>query len=159
MSIASDDEFQRLCQAMGYPALADDPRFSDVVSRYANHDELDIIIGEWTSQHDHYDLFHKLQELGIAAGPIMDAAEASADPQLNEHGFFEEVTHPEVGTYRYPGMLWKLSASQLKIRRHAPTLGQDNEYVYKGLLGISDEEYCQLEAEGHIGTEPAPHIP
>jgi crotonobetainyl-CoA:carnitine CoA-transferase CaiB-like acyl-CoA transferase len=43
--------------------------------------------------------------------------------------------------------------------RHAPLLGQDNEYVYKTLLKVSDDEYARLEREGHIGMEYAPHIP
>lgn len=43
--------------------------------------------------------------------------------------------------------------------RRLPQLGKHNEYICKELLGYSDEEYARLEAEGHIGTEPAPHIP
>lgn len=158
LSIASDEEFQALCQAMGMPDLAKDPRFADAVSRYRHQDELNPIIEAWTLRYDHHELFRLLQGLGIAAGPVLDAAECLADPQLNDRGFFEEVTHPEAGTHRYPGMLWKLSETPGRIHRHAPLLGQDNEYVYKTLLGTSDEEYMELEKEGHIGTEYPPEV-
>jgi len=54
---------------------------------------------------------------------------------------------------------WKFSRTPIRIRRPPVRFGGDNEYVYKELLGISDEEYAELEREGHISTEPSPDIP
>ena len=56
-------------------------------------------------------------------------------------------------------MPFKLSATPLHIRKPPANLGEDNEYVYKKLLGYSDDEYAALEREGHIGTEFDPDIP
>ncbi|MEE8313611.1 MAG: hypothetical protein V3R91_04755, partial [Myxococcota bacterium] len=55
------------------------------------------------------------------------------------------------GTHFHPAHNFHLSRTPPQIWRAAPVLGQDNEYVYKQLLGISDEEYAELVAEQHIG--------
>ena len=44
-----------------------------------------------------------------------------------------------------------MTGTPLQVWRAAPTLGQDNDYVYRDLLGVSDEEYAELVDEGHIG--------
>jgi crotonobetainyl-CoA:carnitine CoA-transferase CaiB-like acyl-CoA transferase len=89
----------------------------------------------------------------------MDARDAVTNPHLESRGYFEAVDHPEIGVHRYPGMFFKFSETPLKIRRHAPRLGEDNEYVYKELLQYSDEEYSKFEQDGHIGMDYAPHVP
>ncbi len=58
-----------------------------------------------------------------------------------------------MGTHLYPGMTWKMSKTQGSIRKPPVRLGEDNEYVYKTLLGVSNEEYAELENEEHIGMD------
>jgi crotonobetainyl-CoA:carnitine CoA-transferase CaiB-like acyl-CoA transferase len=95
---------------------------------------------------------------GVAAGAVLDDRDALNDSHLQERGFFQELTHPDAGTHRYPGIMWKMSKTPNAIRTPPYCLGEHNEYVYKQLLGVSDEDYAQLEKEGHIGTEPAPGV-
>ena len=83
----------------------------------------------------------------------VDEAAAMSDPQLHERGFFEVLEHPSCGIHFHPAANFRLSATPPQLWRAAPTLGQDNEYVYKEVLGISDDEYAALIAEQHIGTE------
>ena len=80
------------------------------------------------------------------------------DRQLLDRGFFEWSTQVDAGTHLYPGMLWKMSKTPLGIRKSHVRLGEDNEYVYKQVIGVSDEEYAHLEAEGHIGMDYDPSI-
>ena len=101
---------------------------------------------------------HMLQKEGVAAAPLMNGGDDYSDPHFQEIGVLEEVNHPEAGTHIYPGIAWTQAKTPNRIRRHAPRLGEDNEYVYKELLGVSDEEYAQLEKEGHIGMDFAPHV-
>ena len=82
-----------------------------------------------------------------------------ADPHVEARGFLPEFTDPEVGTHRHVGFLWKMAETPNRIRMPPCHLGYGNDYVYKELLGYSDQEYERLEKEGHIGTEPAPHLP
>jgi len=158
VSIYTEDQWEALCKVMGSPDLSKDQRFSSRERRLQNHDELDKIIEEWTSKRDPSELFHMLQKAGIPAGPIMSEADAFADPQLKRRGFFEKVTQADCGTHLYPGVLWKMSETPGAIRLPPCRLGEHNEYVYKEILGISEEEYAQLENEGHIGEDYAPEV-
>jgi len=155
IAVASDEEWESLCRAMGRPDLVKDERFLDTISRCGHQDELDQIIEQWTSQKDPHSVMLTLQEEGVAAGVVLNDRDALSDPHLKERGFFEELTHPDTGTHRYPGIMWKMSKTPNSIRTRPCCLGEHNEYVYKELLGVSDEEYAQLAKEGHIGTEPA----
>jgi crotonobetainyl-CoA:carnitine CoA-transferase CaiB-like acyl-CoA transferase len=96
-----------------------------------------------------------LQEAGVPAGAVLDPRDQCNDPHVNDRGFLEEIHQEDCGTHRYPGMMWKFTKTPLKVRRPPVRLGEDNEYVYKELLGLSDEEYEDLVDKGHIGTEYA----
>ena len=63
-----------------------------------------------------------------------------------------------MGTYLYPGSAFRLSNTPHVVRRGPVRLGEDNEYVYKQVLGISDAEYEELVKSGQIGMDNAPHI-
>jgi len=153
IAVDSEEEWQGLCRAMGNPAWTAEERFSDAVSRFKNQDALDKLLEEWTKEHDHFALMHILQKEGVPAGPVMDARDCYNDPHLKDRGFFVETTHPEAGTHLYPGLFAKMSGTPLTCRLPSPCLGEHNEYVYKKLLGVSDEEYAELEREQHIGME------
>ncbi|MEE9198894.1 MAG: hypothetical protein V3U26_03755, partial [Dehalococcoidia bacterium] len=66
--------------------------------------------------------------------------------------------HPESGTYLYPGLMWKSTAAPNSLQLPPCLLGEHNEYVYRELLGITEEEYKALEARGHIGMDYPPHV-
>ena len=153
ISVEDDRQWRELCRIIGRPELATAPRFADVLGRNKNHDELDRIIEQWTLRHTHYEVMHLLQEAGIPAGAVMEPGDCLSDPHLEQRGFYETITHPEAGTHPYPGFLWKMSKTPLKVRHPPPCLGEHNEYVYKQLLNVSDEEYDRLEREGHIGRD------
>ncbi len=160
IAVRNDEEWWALCQAMDKPELADDERFADILSRHQNHDELDAIIEEWTKKHDHIAAMHLLQDAGVPAGALLNAREAFYDPDLNDRGVFEKITHPEAGDLTLVGMAWKLSKSPGSIRKPAPCLGEHNHYVLGELLGLSDAEIEELEKEHVIGYEPvAPPLP
>ena len=158
ITIRTDEEWEGFCRALGYPEWTADGRFSDTLSRWHNHDDLDRHIEAWTSQHGHFDVMYTLQKEGVAAGPVEHPDDAYADPQMKERGFFEELTHPECGTHLYPGMPWRMANTPNRIRRPPPCLGEDNEYVYKQVIGVTDKEYAELEREGHIGMDFVPDL-
>ena len=98
----------------------------------------------------------RLQKEGVPAGPIIFEDDAYTDPHLAERAFFQEVTHAECGTHMYPTYGYRMSRTPNSIRRGPVRLGEDNQYVYKDVLGVGDDEYRELEAEGHIGRAYAP---
>ena len=74
-----------------------------------------------------------------------------------DRGFFEFVHNPpELGLRPkgYIGRAWKFSASETKIKGPAPRLGEANEYVLKGLLGVDQVSIDRLSADSIIGNTP-----
>jgi crotonobetainyl-CoA:carnitine CoA-transferase CaiB-like acyl-CoA transferase len=152
LAVATDAEWQRLCHALGDPAWATHPQFSTLAGRLQHQDTLDQHLATWTSTQDARAAMEYLQTHGIAAGMVFFESDAYDDAQLNSRGFFETVTHRECGTHRYPGMLWKMSKTPGMIRSPACCLGEHNDYVYRELLGMSDEAIERLRQAGHIGA-------
>ena len=88
----------------------------------------------------------------------MNQADAFADPHIKSREFFREAYQEDCGTHLYPGPLYKMSETPLGIHRGPVMFGQDNEYVYRELLGYSSGEYEQFVAAGHVGTDYAPGV-
>jgi crotonobetainyl-CoA:carnitine CoA-transferase CaiB-like acyl-CoA transferase len=154
ITVSSDGEWGRFCQAMGDPAWSRRPKFSDALSRYENRDELDRLIEKWTMQRDKREVMQILQQANVAAAPVLNYGEVLSDPHIEARGFFETVTRPVTGTHPYPGFPAKLSQTPVHIRKPAPTLGQDNEYILKKYLGMKKKEIAKLAEEEIIGTKP-----
>jgi crotonobetainyl-CoA:carnitine CoA-transferase CaiB-like acyl-CoA transferase len=152
LTVCDDADWPALCRLLERPDLANDATLATAGGRMRRHDELDAAIGAWTAKHDRRWLFESLQAAGIPAAPVLDAREAWDDPQLVERGFFERVSHPAIGDYPWPGMLYRMPGTPLSIRCTPATLGEANEYVYRELLGLGDREWEELLASGMIAT-------
>ena len=156
--VTTDQEWKGLCNAMGNPAWCEDEKFADSRARYLDQEALDELISEWTAQHDPYALMYLLQREGVPAGPVMDARDCAVDPHLRDRAVFEPLTQEDCGTHLYPTVPWKFTRTPLHLSLPPCRLGGDNEYVYKTLLRVSDEEYEKLLKEGHIGMDFIPEI-
>ena len=156
ISVGSDEEWESLIQAMGRPAWASDRKYSHVLGRWRCQEEIDAHIGEWTQGLTSREVMERLQAAGVPAGMVHNTAQAHEDPQLKALGFFQEVTHAEAGTHRYPGIMGQISCFPNSIRRPAPCLGEHNEYVYRELMGMSAKRYGELEELGQIGEDYLP---
>jgi len=150
IAVATDEEWQALCQAIDAPELASDPWFSSAEGRLKNQEEIDSLVTRWTLGHTHYEATEILQRAGIAAFPSLSREELACDPHLLERGAFVEVAHPEAGVNTFLAPPWRLSATPAEITRHAPLFGEDNEYVFCELLGMPLEEFATLVGEGII---------
>ena len=153
ITITDDSEWEKLSSLIGEGELSKKHDYDNVAKRRMNHDLIDEQISKWTINQDSIELMNTLQNNGIPAGAVMNEKDAFEDPHLQQRNYWEELTHPEAGTYKYPGVLWKSNAINNKLRRAAPRLGEDNEYVYKTILEYSDEQYEAYEKNGHIGMD------
>lgn len=151
IDIETDDEFRSLCSILGASEMATDLRYSTVEARLTNRLGLDKLLGLLTARYEKFDLFGRLQAARLVAGPLMTAAEKFACPQLTARGFFEYLENEAVGRHRYPGLMWKMQQTENWLRRAPCTLGQDNEYVWRGLAGLSATEYENLRGQNQIG--------
>ena len=150
IACGSDEEWRRLCGVMGRPDLADDARFGTLADRRANEDALEDLIMEWTIMRDPYEVMELCQAAGIAAFPPQMNRELAEDPHLNARGFFVEKEHPEVGVRKHAGIPWRMSETPCEVWRAAPVMGQDNEYVFGELLGMSSAQVAELAERGVI---------
>ena len=101
---------------------------------------------------------HRLQEARVPAGAVHDAAEHAQDPHWKKRGFYQEVRLGNYGTYPIGVSPWIVDGQRLGVRRHPPGLGEHNEHVLGGILGLSHNEIEGLRAEQYIGEEPLAQI-
>ncbi|HUN57151.1 MAG TPA: CoA transferase [Candidatus Binataceae bacterium] len=144
----TDHEFAELCRIIGRPELATADGYRSAGARKAREDELDAIISAWTATRSKFEITAILQEAKIPAFPSMNSKDLAEDPQLNERGFFERLSHPAVGTQTHAGIPWLLTNSPNGVRTAAPTLGQHTREVLRNLLDYSDEKIEALTRNG-----------
>jgi crotonobetainyl-CoA:carnitine CoA-transferase CaiB-like acyl-CoA transferase len=154
ISVGTEQEWYGLCQAIGQPQLAQDPRFATVLARRQQQADIDQLLSTWTQSRDHYDAMHVLQAHGVPAGAVLTGGETLRDPHLEARGFWEAVEHPEAGSYLQFTPPWRLSKNPRRPTIPAPGLGEHNQYVLGDLLKLSEQEIATLEAQGIIGTQP-----
>lgn len=155
ITVRNDDEWLALCDAAGHPEWAQDPRFSDLLGRFANHDELDALIASWTRGLDKREAMNRLQSAGVIAAAVLDPKEVLLDPHLRARGFYDRIEEPGAGPRPVPKQLGaRFSAFDTLSARPAPRLGEHNREVLQGLLGLGDDELASLEAQGVIGETP-----
>ncbi len=147
----ADNVFRRLCEAIGRPELADDPRFATHLARGDNQDEIEGIVAEWAGRHDAGEIDSVLNEAGVICGPIYTIADIFEDPQYRAREMLVEHVDPEFGPYIGPGIVPKLSRTPGAVRWSATwEEGSHNAEVYCGLLGLSSDELEALREEGVI---------
>jgi len=154
LGIRGDEEWVRLCLAIGQPDLAHDERFATITNRQSGKATLDSIISEWTATLSKHEAMARLQAANIAAGAVYTAKDLHEDPHLVAREFWEKVQDVEGGEHLYPSRPFRLSKTPLSTRTPAPTLGQHNRYVLQDLLHMTDNEIGGLIAQGVIGDEP-----
>jgi benzylsuccinate CoA-transferase BbsF subunit len=146
IAVATDEEWNAMCRAMGNPAWTRDEAFTDIYSRWKNRTKLDELIGKWTINYTHYEVMELLQSSGVAAMPSFSAEEILSDPHVKARGLINEVQHPVLGKKVVINPSWKHSETPARIHKASPLLGEHNGEVFGDLLGMSEEEVKKLEA-------------
>lgn len=149
-TIAVTDEAQwaALCQAIGKPHLAIDPRFDSLQHRKENESALDAVLEAWTTDRAPEDVMTVLQAAGVPAGMVENAADLLEDPQLRERGLFWPMEHSEIGMFTHLGSSLVLSKTPAQASTPSPCMGEHSEYVLTKILGKTDEEFVDLLAAG-----------
>jgi crotonobetainyl-CoA:carnitine CoA-transferase CaiB-like acyl-CoA transferase len=150
IAATTETEWQALCQAIGQPPLATDPRFGDAAARKANEDALDHIIGAWCASRERWAITRALATAGVPAFPSMSMRDLLDDPHLKARGCFTHWQHPEVGQRTLMGAPWRFTVRPNGLGSHAPLLGQHTDAVLEELLGLDTEQRARLRAEGVV---------
>lgn len=145
IAVASQEEWQDLVEAMGDPGWTHDRRFQSQYRRQRHRRELDALLGQWTAQHDADDLTELLQNHGVAAAPVLGAEERLFHPHFIERGLYSDIDHPSLGAEPIFNLMWGLSKTPSRVRRHAPLMGEHNHQVLCGTLGLGEDELVRLQ--------------
>lgn len=144
----TEEHWERFRAALGRPEWCDLERMRRKHSRLQEQKEIDRHIGWWCEQYSAKYVFDLLQRFGVPCGVVKTAEEIFRDPQLRHRRHFWFLDHPVMGRRSYDGPAFRLSRTPAELTKAAPCLGEDNEPVFKGLLGLTDTEYEELLAEG-----------
>jgi formyl-CoA transferase len=145
----ADKVFGRLCEAMGRPELATDPKFADHLSRGEHQDEIEGLIADWAAGRDAAEIDRILNENGVICGPVYTIADIFQDEHFWARDMLVKHEDPEFGEYIGPGITPKFSETPGEVRWSATwEEGSHNREVYGELLGLSEGELVGLKEEG-----------
>ncbi len=150
MGANQDTVFARLCNAMDKPDLASHANYRDHHARGTHQRELDELIAAWTATFETRELLARLEAHGVPAGLIYRAPDMLEDAHFIARQAIVSTPHPEFGTLRMQNVAPRLSASPGSIRSSAPGLGEHNDEIYSGLLGLAGEHLARLRATSVI---------
>ncbi len=135
---------------LGREDLLKDPRFADGQERQAHRRELTAELAPWFANQRKTDLFAAAQELRLPFGLVSTMEDLFANEHLRARRFFQQVPHPGLGMVAVPGPPFRMAGSPGMVRRSAPALGQHNEQVYRGRLGLTRGDLARLSRYGVV---------
>ena len=137
--------YEKLCtEVLHRPDMITDPRFVDMPGRLENQDAIQEVIEDTLKDYTMEEATQLVLSKGIPAGPILNIKQILEDPHVKEREMFVEMDHPTLGRITVNGCAIKLMDTKPSVRTPAPQLGQDNKAIYKGMLGMSEEEFAAL---------------
>lgn len=144
ISILNDAQWAAFVALSGVP---DDPDLATTAGRLAQVDRVESIVSAWTRTHSKHHVTQVLLASDIAAAPVQNGQEVSEDSQLNHRHIADRIDHPAMGPVRHVAPAFKLSRTPAQVGP-APLIGQHNDDILRGLLGLNDAEIAELEAKG-----------
>ncbi|HEY2199232.1 MAG TPA: CoA transferase [Mycobacterium sp.] len=154
IAVANDEQWARLCEALGRPQWALDEKLSTVAGRRDSHDLIDEHLSRWCEGRGGDDIVECLWDVGVPVGKVMQPHRQTEIPQLQFRGFFEDVGHPVNKSVPHSTLPVRFSAGPDRFHLNpAPLLGEHNHEVLAE-LGLSEDEIAVLEADGVIGRAP-----
>jgi crotonobetainyl-CoA:carnitine CoA-transferase CaiB-like acyl-CoA transferase len=156
LAVLDDAGWKGLAGLLGRADLAGRDDLAAEAGRRAAADEIDAVIGGWAAGVEADQAEARLRAAGVAAARVRLPADLLADPHLLARGFWVPVSHPVAGDFLTTGMPFRSAGAGEPWRpAAAPTLGQHNEEILTGILGMSAEEVRVLAEQNVIGTRPA----
>lgn len=150
ISVISDGLWRRFVNVIGMPQLLDDPKFDTDEARYQNRDLFEPTIAAWMAERETAEVEGLLESARIPCSRVNTVGDLLDHPQVKAREMLVDIDYPGVGAVPVPGVVVKLSRTSGAIERRAPDVGEHNQEIYSGLLGITAGELSQLKAEGVV---------
>ena len=149
----NDAIFRRLADAMGQPALADDPDYATQRARAARVNELNELVAAWSRTLSGRDIERRLLDAGVPVSRVYTIADIFEDPHFKAREMLVKMPHPKLGEVTLAGVVPKLSATPGSIRAVGAEVGHDTRAVLAEVLQLPAERLERLEREGVIFGE------
>ena len=146
----TDPQWQKVLQAMGREDLIGEQRYATRENRTKNMDEVDGLVQAWCKGKTVEDIFAILKKFGVPCSPLPTFDQVAGDPQLLSREMLVEVDQPISGKVKLIGSVYKMSKTPGDRKRRVPDVGEHNEEIYGGLLGIDAREMQKLKEENVI---------
>ena len=148
LSCWSNEEFVRLCGAIGRLDLAKDSTLTTLAGRKSGATLIHDALSPWARDRDAHEAAQLLQSAGVHAHAVNSIADLFTDPQLVSRRHWRRRRHPVIGDQAYCFPAFELSETPGDITASGPVLGADNERVFRDFLGLSEDEFNALRAKG-----------
>jgi crotonobetainyl-CoA:carnitine CoA-transferase CaiB-like acyl-CoA transferase len=148
--VVTEGHWQKLLTAMGREDLKDDPRFATMTTRAQHMAETEAVVTAWTSKLPKAEVFAATRRHRIPCAPVRTAPEVMNDPHMHARGMLERIVHPELGEIVVPTTPLRLHGADKVATIPSPTIGQHNDEIYGGWLGLSATELADLRQTGVI---------
>ena len=147
---ATEHHWHNILKAMGQEALKDDPRFSSNKVRVEHIDRTDSFVQSWTKTLTRAEFALLSQRHAIPAAPVRDLLEVMNDPHMHARGALEWFDDPELGRIVLAASPIVLHGIDRVATVASPDLGQHNQEIYGGWLGLNDHTLAELKHESVI---------
>ena len=146
-----EHQFRSLMTLIGDPDWSKEDWCLNVASRNERAEEVNGHLTYWMKDHTKDEIFRQGQALSCPIAPANSAEDVVGSEQLKAREFFVPMTHPAIGRLdKFPSSPYRFSETPWRLERPAPHLGQHNQDIYHGRLGLSDEELKRLTSQGII---------
>jgi crotonobetainyl-CoA:carnitine CoA-transferase CaiB-like acyl-CoA transferase len=147
ISAGSQRTYSRLAEAVGDPAMSNDPRFATNEARCENADVLDDIVARWFAGLTLAEAMERLEASDVVAGPVYDVARIFADPQYAARDAIVSVPDADLGQIRMQGIIPKFSRTPGEIRHTGGAKGEAGRAFFRDEVGVDATEWEALVAQ------------
>jgi len=150
IAVGNDSQFRLLCEELGIPGLADDPRFATSRARLVNRDQIEAIVQDLVRNLESGPLMERLVARGVPTGPVNTIKQVFEDPFVEARGAVHRFVREDgvaVPTVAFPA---KLSETPADYRYRQPKVGEHTNEVLSEWLELGDEQLGALGADGTI---------
>ena len=149
VSTSAQSIAERVMRLVGHPEVIDEGWFASGRERAEHADLLDDYVGGWIAQRTRDEVLAAFEEAGAAVGPVYDAADILADPQVQALEMITRVPDEDLGELAMHNVMWRMSDTPGSIRFTGRELGADTDAIL-GALGIGAEEIDGLRRDGIV---------
>ncbi|SHH21532.1 CaiB/BaiF CoA transferase family protein [Pollutimonas bauzanensis] len=150
MAVSAPTVFKRLAIAIGRPDLLDNEAFSTNAARIKNRDGIETIVKDWFAGRAQDEAAAILRAHDVSFSPIYDISDVFADPHFIEREMIIPVEDEHFGQIRMQNIVPRFSSTPGSVWRTGPGIGQHNQEVYGGELGLSEEQQDALRRRNII---------